>query len=195
MRKAFNKKFNREMIVIHPGEFHASNHSTIISTVLGSCISVCLIDQVHKVGGMNHFMLPGRVEHRSFYNDDASGKYGMFAMDLLIGSIQKVGGSRRYLVAKVFGGGSVINFRSTDGNVPKQNIDFARDFLKVEGIKVISNNVGGIFGRKILFFPDTGRVLMKKIEISGREDLFKDEERYKIKVFKERSRESELTLF
>lgn len=183
------------MNIIHPGEFHASNHSSIISTVLGSCIAVCLLDQINRVGGMNHFMLPGKVENKDFYSDDGSGKYGMFAMDLLIGSIQKAGGARRNLVAKVFGGGSVINFRTTDGNVPQQNIDFTRNFLKMENIKVISSNVGGICGRKILFFPDTGRVLMKKIEISGREKLFQDEERYKIKLFKEKAQESELTLF
>lgn len=195
MRKIYNPKFDRDMIIIQPGEFHASKGSTIISTVLGSCIAVCLIDKVNKIGGMNHFMLPGRLEHKNFYSDDTSGRYGMYAMDLLIGSIQKIGGIRRNLVAKVFGGGSVINFRSSDGNVPQQNIEFARNFLKMEGISVVSNNVGGIIGRKVLFFADTGKVLMKKIVISGRENLFKEEERYKARIFKERERKSDLTLF
>ena len=195
MRKVFNSKFKREMIIIQPGEFFATDNSHMISTVLGSCISVCLLDQVNKVGGMNHFMLPGRVEQKNFYSDDTSGKYGMFAMDLLIGAIAKAGGDRRFLVAKVFGGGSVINFRSTDGNVPKQNIEFTRSFLKLEDIKVISNHVGGVCGRKVLFFPDTGKVLMKKIQITGREALIKEEERYKIKIFEEKKRESEVTFF
>jgi chemotaxis protein CheD len=195
MRKIFSKKFNREMVVIQPGEFHASNHSSIISTVLGSCIAVCLIDRVNKIGGMNHFMLPGNVEKQPFYSDDVSGKYGINAMDLLIGSLQKIGGERRYMVAKVFGGGSVINFRSTDGNVPKQNIEFTWNFLRMEGIKVISDNVGGKCGRKVLFFPDTGKVLMKKIEISGQEKLFQEEEKYKVRIFRDKNRQSDLTLF
>ena len=59
----------------------------------------------------------------------------------------------------------MINFRTTDGNVPEQNIEFTRNFLKMENIKVISNNIGGSYGRKVLFFPDTGKVLMKKIEM------------------------------
>lgn len=195
MKKIFSGKFNRDMFIIQPGEFHASNHSSIISTVLGSCIAVCLIDQVNKIGGMNHFMLPGNVNKKPFYSDDTSGKYGINAMDLLIGSIQKIGGERRHLVAKVFGGGSVINFRSSDGNVPKQNIEFTWNFLRMEGIKVISDNVGGKCGRKVLFFPDTGKVLMKKFEISGQEKLFQEEEKYKVRIFRDKNSQPDLTLF
>lgn len=195
MRTIYNKKFGREMIILQPGEYHASDQSSIISTVLGSCIAVCLIDQVNKIGGMNHFMLPGNVEKKPFYSDDASGKYGINAMDLLIGSLQKAGGERRHLVAKVFGGGNVLNFRATDGNVPKQNIEFTWNFLRMEGIKVISDNVGGKYGRKVLLFPDTGKVLMKKIEISGREKFFQEEEQYKVRIFQDKSRQPDVTLF
>jgi len=132
MYKRYSENFKRDMVVIYPGEFYVSSHD-IIATVLGSCISVCIKDKKTGIAGMNHFMLPGDVRSEDMFLS-ASAKYGMFAMEQLINEMIKRNGSKRDFEAKVFGGGHVLNFRKTDGNVPESNIEFVRAFLNMEQI-------------------------------------------------------------
>lgn len=156
MYKMFNKKISKNVIIIQPGEHYVTSDPTeAIATVLGSCVSVCLIDETMGLGGMNHFMLPGDFRNEEIFTT-RSGRYGMFAMESLINDMMKKGGRKENFKAKVFGGGHVLNFRKTDGNVPESNINFAKTFLTFEEIPVVASDLGGNAGRKIIFIPGTG---------------------------------------
>lgn len=174
----YNAQFGKPEKYIGPGDYFASAEDVIISTLLGSCISVALFDRTAKVGGLNHFMLPfpkTRDEEGLF---SQSSRYGINAMELLINEILKKGGLKKNLHAKVFGGSSVIDFRKeATYNIPKMNIEFIFGFLEAEHIAVDSYSVGGSLPRKIVFFPVESRVLMRfsRTESSGlahREDVY-----------------------
>ena len=94
-------EYMRKQISIHIGGYHASREPSVIHTVLGSCVAVCLFDPVNRVGGMNHILLPGKADMRHF---DVSARYGINAMELLINKMMQLGGSRNRFLAKVFGG-------------------------------------------------------------------------------------------
>lgn len=112
----FDRRFERQVAIIHPGEHYSSDEDIIISTILGSCIAVALYDPDNRQGGLNHFMLPGELQSRQFFLEE-SGRYGMFAMELLINDLIKRGARKSNLKAKVFGGGHVLHNTST-GNIP-----------------------------------------------------------------------------
>ncbi len=133
----------------------------MITTLLGSCIGVCLIDNVSKVYGLNHFLLPDMPKDNS--NNDNS-KFGAFSMELLINDMLKLGSSKKNMQAKVFGGGKVISTSSEIIQVNRHNIEFVHEFLRVEGIKIISEDVGGSFGRKIYFDTKDGSVYVRKVK-------------------------------
>ena len=162
MYKKFEKRFNKTMVVINPGEYYTSTDNEIISTVLGSCIAVCLYDEVNNIAGMNHFMLVGDLRDERIFMEP-SARYGIFAMEVLINDIIKKGGKKENLKAKVFDGGHVLNYKTREGNVVDNNIRFAVTFLKLEKIPIVNQDVGGYQGRKILFFTDTYKVLVKKL--------------------------------
>jgi chemotaxis protein CheD len=151
------------MIIIQPGEYYVTNKDEVIATVLGSCISVCLRDSAAGVGGMNHFMLPGDFRMDDIFSSQ-SARYGMYAMELLLGEIIKLGGGREHLKAKVFGGGHVLASVSMQRDtVPQSNIEFVKAFLSMEGIQVLSSDVGGVHGRKVIFMPKSGQAFVKKL--------------------------------
>lgn len=173
----FDGKLNREVFFIHPGEYFASNNDIVIGTLLGSCISVALVDPENRIGGLNHFLLPASMRNDTYLTK--SGKYGLHAMELIINEIMKLGGSKTKLYAKVFGGGSVIPV--TDKNrstVSQRNIEFVFDFLRTEEIRIVSSDVGGEHARKIFFFPRTGKILLKRIINSKADVLEKYEGTY-----------------
>lgn len=182
MYKSFNKKLQRDIIVIQPGEyFVVDNSSEGIATVLGSCVAVCMMDMERNIGGMNHFMLPG-----DFRNDEVfaskSSRYGMFAMESLINEMMKRGARRESLTAKIFGGAHVLNFRKSDGNIPQSNINFVKSYLEFEEISIVASDLGGDVGRKIIFLPgERGRVLVKKL-LKNPENAVDVENKYKAKV-------------
>jgi len=128
----------------------------VIMTVLGSCIAACIWDSRSLVGGMNHFMLPEGE------GGDSSGRYGSYAMELLINELMKQGARRETMQAKIFGGGAVMaNF--TTMNVGERNTKFVRDYLQTERIPVVSEDVLDIYPRKVCFFPVTGKAMVKRL--------------------------------
>ncbi len=143
-----------------PGNIFAHRTTHVVTTLLGSCISVCLWDPVCLIGGINHYMLP-------LWNGEglASPRYGNIAIPKLIEKMLKLGTTKRNLVAKVFGGGEV--FRTTNAviNIGDRNIALANDMLKEEQIPIVGTNVGGKTGRKIVFYTSSGRVLLKKLNL------------------------------
>lgn len=187
-------QFEQEVVTIHPGEYFATADDTIISTVLGSCIAVALFDPAAKIGGLNHFMLPGEMSRDEFIQSP-NAKYGMYAIELLVNELMKLGVKKKNIVAKVFGGGAVL--RLFDGNVtsiPQSNIDFTFEYLNKEGIPILASDVGGREPRKIFLFPRTGKVLLKRIQPSQVDLVEKEEERY-LTVIKETEQEGSIVLF
>lgn len=181
MHRHFDRKFDRDVAVIHPGEYLATDEDIIISTVLGSCIAVALYDPTRHIGGLNHFMLPGELHNQNVLLDD-SGRYGMFAMELLINDLLKQGSNKRNLIAKVFGGGHVLN--TAVGKIPEGNITFAMEFLETENIPIASSDVGGTDARKIFFFVKTSRVLLKRFGGQKAAPIEREEKAYLSRIKK-----------
>jgi chemotaxis protein CheD len=135
------------------GEYKVVNYTNVfLSTILGSCVAACLRDPIAGVGGMNHFLLPGAANAGSGGGDAT--RYGVHLMELLINGLLKKGARRDRLEAKVFGGAKTI---ATFSNVGEQNAAFAMKFLRDEGIKVVGSSTGGEHGRKLEFWPVSGR--------------------------------------
>ena len=155
-----------EQVSIHVGEYHASRRAAIIETLLGSCVAVCLIDTVEGIGGMNHILLPGEA---CIGSCDAVSRYAVNAMELLINKIMSLGGERKRLAAKVFGGANVIPCISDANGMGKRNAEFVLQFLELESIPVLSADLGGKDTRRIYFRTDTGEVLLKRIPFVKRE--------------------------
>jgi chemotaxis protein CheD len=164
---------------ISPGELYASQRNILIVTVLGSCVSACLMDPVARIGGMNHFMLPDRTGSQSVVSEPA--RYGAHAMEMLINNLLTMGAHRGRLVAKVFGAGRVLPGMS---DVGARNAEFALDYLGREGITVSAKDVGGNHARKVYFFVETGRVLVKELRQLHNDTLIDRERAYAVEIEK-----------
>jgi chemotaxis receptor (MCP) glutamine deamidase CheD len=158
------KTTRREPVTIYVGGVFASRDGTVVRTLLGSCISACLWDPQCGVGGMNHFMLPAPSNGGA--PEDLS-RFGVHAMELLIGEIQKLGGERRRVQGKLFGGGHVLQVPVSVGCVPAQNILFIQRFMAAEGIPVAAEDLGGSQARQVVFHTDTGRAFVKRLTGAG----------------------------
>lgn len=151
-------------VKILPGEYFVTNEDECIVTVLGSCIAACIYDKKIGVGGMNHFMLPASKDGE-WAGVSASTRYGNFAMEHLINDILKRGGLKQNMVAKVYGGSNFME--KTTIAVGDDNIGFARDYLRTEGIFVLEEDLGGSHSRKVTFHPQTGEVNIKKLDVTN----------------------------
>lgn len=169
-------QFGCQAAKILPGEFYASGREMVIVTTLGSCVSVCLWDEVRKVGGMNHFMLPDSASE-GFDLFGASGRYGVFAMELLINELTKMGALKSRLKAKVFGGGNVLQSLSSS-NIGERNAEFVTRFLATEQIPIIASDLLDIWPRKVYLFPATGRVLVRKLRDLHNDTIVRREVEY-----------------
>ena len=154
----WDSNFKNDAVKVLPGEFFVSDEDMLIVTTLGSCIAACLWDRERRIGGMNHFMLPE--------GGDGSGRYGSYAMELLINQLLKRGASRATLEAKVFGGGAVIA-SMTSINVGERNTQFVLDYLRAERIPVVSKDVLDTCARKVCMLPASGKALVKRLSPSN----------------------------
>jgi chemotaxis protein CheD len=160
----YDAHFRNEAVKVLPGEFFVHDEDILVMTTLGSCIAACLWDREKRVGGMNHFLLPdggGATD---------SGRYGSFAMDLLIGELVKRGATRSTMEAKVFGGGAVVSGMNTI-NVGERNTNFVLDYLRTERITVVSKDVMDIYPRKVCFLPASGKAMVKRLATANTEAL------------------------
>ncbi len=162
--------FQFPAVKVLPGEYFVSNEQIVIMTVLGSCIAACLWDARANVGGMNHFMLPDGD------TSDGGGRYGSYAMELLINEMLKAGARRESIQAKIFGGGQVMH-SFTAMNVGERNTQFVIDYLQTERIPIVSKDVLDIYPRKVCFFPASGKALVKRLAHSHPEALVAQERR------------------
>jgi chemotaxis protein CheD len=158
----YDAHFKNDAVKVLPGEYYVDAEDMLVMTTLGSCIAACLWDRNAKVGGMNHFMLPEGTGD--------SGRYGSYAMELLINEMMKRGASRQTMEAKVFGGGAVISGMNTI-NVGERNTAFVMDYLKTERIPVVSKDVLDIYPRKVCFLPASGKAMVKRLAPSNAEAL------------------------
>jgi chemotaxis protein CheD len=160
----YDAHFRNEAVKVLPGEFFVYDEDILVMTTLGSCIAACLWDREKKIGGMNHFLLP------EGHGGADSGRYGSFAMDLLIGELVKRGANRSTMEAKVFGGGAVISGMNTI-NVGQQNTDFVLNYLRTERITVVSKDVLDIYPRKVCFLPASGKAMVKRLASANTDAL------------------------
>jgi chemotaxis protein CheD len=165
-----DRHFDIDAAKIGPGEYYITQRDMVIVTVLGSCVSACMRDPVAKVGGMNHFMLPDRDMEGPL---SASARYGAYAMEVLINQLFALGARRERLEAKVFGAARVLPGMSDIG---ERNAAFAIDYLKRESIRVVAEDLGNDEPCKIYFFPQSGRVMLKRLK-SLRNDTIVQRER------------------
>jgi len=131
----------------------------MLVTTLGSCVSACVRDPVASIGGMNHFLLPDVPDGQDNQVNTAA-RYGSVAMERLINAILAEGGRRERLEVKVFGGAKVIK---TSVDVGDRNAAFVLDYLRREGLRLVSQDLGGRFARRVHFFPVTGRCFRRAL--------------------------------
>ena len=150
---------NLQTHYLYPSAIYISRKPFYITTILGSCIAVCLWDKKLKFGGMNHYMLP-------FWNGLglASPKYGNIAIEKLIERMLYNGSKKENLIAKVFGGGEIIANQSELFNIGKRNIEISKIILAEKNIPIVGSSVGGILGRKIWFNTENSEVILKYIK-------------------------------
>jgi chemotaxis protein CheD len=168
-------------ITVHPGEQYVTDKPELITTLLGSCVAVCLFDPVAKVAGMNHFLLANRRYSREMpVAISEAGRYGINAMELLINALLHIGARKDRLRAKAFGGGNVLNSVSCDNFTCVGDINerFIREFLKTENIMLESEDLGGERGRVIKFRTDTYAVYRRFIVKNATVALEKKERGY-----------------
>lgn len=162
--------FQYDAVKVLPGEYFVSGDDVMIMTVLGSCIAACIWDGKIRAGGMNHFMLPDGD------STDGGGRYGSYAMELLINQLIKSGARRESMQAKVFGGAQVMA-GFTSMNVGERNTKFVLDYLATERIPIVSQDVLDIHPRKVCFFPTSGKALVKRLAHAHPENLAVEERR------------------
>jgi len=175
-------KKDTEHVILQSGEYYVSNGSVQISTLLGSCISVCLYDPVNGIVGMNHFMLSSRGYGKNMpMCITEAGRYGIHAMELIINGMLNIGADRTNMRAKAFGGSSLLQTKGKTDNffrVGEVNIRFIHEFLRDDGIPLVASDLGGDRGRKVFFSSDTYDVYVQKIGKQKIPELVKEEKRF-----------------
>jgi len=147
----------RAQIYLHAGQLAVAAEPTAITTILGSCVAVCLFDPVNRVGGMNHYLLPHHVER------EKSARFGNVAIPQLVERVIAAGARRAALQAKVFGGASVIGAFRGSRNLGEENAILAARLLDEAGIPILDRDVGGTRGRKLIFHVDDGSAWVRQL--------------------------------
>jgi chemotaxis protein CheD len=149
----------RSKIYLHPGQLFASAERSAVSTILGSCVAVCLWDPLSRIGGINHYLLPQWTGEGA-----ASPRFGNVAVQDLLNKLLELGSQKRRLQAKLFGGACVIEaFRKRGNHLGTKNVQAAEELLEKEGIPLVGHDVGGCRGRKLIFHTDNGTAWVKQL--------------------------------
>lgn len=156
---------SRHPVAVVQGEIRiSSDPEMLLSTILGSCVAVCLHDPVSRTGGMNHYLLPFGQEEGA----NRPVRYGIFAMEMLINALMKEGAKTSRMQAKLFGGARI----STDlHDIGQSNATFAREFLTTEGIQCLAESLGGSNARRVIYHPATGHARMLLVPQTNLDDL------------------------
>ncbi len=195
IRRYWDKENQMIAAKLMPGDYYVTTEDELVTTVLGSCIAACIRDVELGIGGMNHFMLPETTEHRLTGGEEAvvgnATRYGNYAMEHLINTILHNGGKRKNLEVKLFGGGKII---PTLGDTGQKNIDFVLEYIDTEALRLVSQDLGGVYPRKVIYFPKSGRVRMKKIKELHNDTIASRETQYRSSI-KDIPVEGEVELF
>jgi chemotaxis protein CheD len=167
--------FGCASVKVLPGEFYVDDQDVAVTTTLGSCVAACLHDRTAGVGGMNHFMLPDAGD------PGAGGRFGAFAMELLINELLRRGARRATLEAKVFGGGQVMKSLANT-LIGEKNVGFVHQFLAAERIPVIGSDVLDVHPRKVCMFPRSGKVLCRRLPPAQIEPTVAEETQYRTQI-------------
>ncbi|MGL1893199.1 MAG: chemotaxis protein CheD [Spirochaetaceae bacterium] len=167
MTRVFNQQYKIDQVTIFPGEVYVSRKDEIITTILGSCISICLFDKKNGVSGMNHYMLPqnsnSNIEYLNNESNLSALRFGDNANKELINKMVEFGAEVTSIEAKIFGGGSIIPSTKNDQSIGQRNIFCAENFLINNNISIITEDTGSSNGRRISLFTDKHDVLVKEI--------------------------------
>lgn len=155
-----SREIERLSRYIRPGEW-AVDQERPISTLLGSCVAVCLYDPAVPIGGMNHFMLP-QMRRNAFGDEDVL-LAGDACMEALLNAMLARGAAKHRIRAKAFGGGTIIETSEKAVSIGKRNADFAREWLDRERIPLVASDFLGPWSRKILFVPGNGDAWCKRV--------------------------------
>lgn len=173
----YDRHFQCDVVKILPGEYFATTDITIIVTVLGSCVAVCLRDPKVRIGGMNHFLLP---------SDDSpsiseSTRYGVYAMEPLVNQMLKLGADKSRLEAKVFGGENLL--KGVVGNsMGDRNAEFILDYLQTQQIPILANVLLDNYPRKVHFSAYSGDVTTRKIKSLHNSNIKDRESEYRMRM-------------
>jgi chemotaxis protein CheD len=148
----------REAVYVFPGQVYVSAKPARVTTILGSCITVCLFDRGRRIGGMNHFMLPHHTRGAA-----PSGRFGDMAMTELLAKMTAAGARIPFLEARIFGGSCMFAPMQTAGHLGQKNEQLAREALAAQGIPIVEADTGGARGRKLIFHTDEGKAWLTSI--------------------------------
>lgn len=169
------KDLERRARNINPGGWTVETERPI-TTLLGSCVAVCLYDPKLRMAGMNHFLLPSRAKPGGDDTDVILA--GDYSMEVLLNTMLSKGAAKQRIIAKAFGGGTIVT--SILMAIGQRNSEFAQEWLKREGIPLTAQDFGGAWSRKVLFTPDGGDAFCRRLPISqpGVQDVVKAERAY-----------------
>ncbi len=177
IQRRFDARINATVAILHPGDYCIADAGELLGTVLGSCVSACIRDVRLQIGGMNHFMLPSnQSDGAAAWSNSAwvETRFGNVAMERLINEILKRGGRRSDLEVKLVGGGKVLDALT---DVGARNVQFAREYVRTEGFRLLGEDVGDVYPRKVLYDPARGAVRVKRLPRTSRQ-LLVEEVRY-----------------
>lgn len=174
-----DRRLGHRVIKVLPGDYRvqkarSAGAQTLLATTLGSCVAACLYEEGTGIGGMNHFLLPDG-------DREAGARYGVHAMELLINGLLRLGATRAGLRAKVFGGAAVLA-AVTRIDVGRKNAAFVHDFLEVEGIPILGEDLGGRHPRKLLFYPWSGEARVRLLPLTEGDSVIAEERHYRTRV-------------
>jgi chemotaxis protein CheD len=146
-----------QQVFLLPGTLHCAAEPTVVATILGSCVAVCLWDSARRIGGMNHFLLPRSI------GNEADERYGDFAIERLVAGMRILGSRIDDLRAKLFGGANVLPFGPASVTVGAQNVEAASQLMRRHRIPVVARRVGGRSGLRIWQDTRSGAVAVRMI--------------------------------
>lgn len=155
------KDLERRAHNINPGGW-AVEFERPITTLLGSCVAVCLYDPKLRLAGMNHFLLPSRAKTSG--DDIDVILAGDYSMEVLLNTMLNKGAAKQRLIAKAFGGGTIVT--SIQMAIGQRNAEFAKEWLDREGILLSAQDFGGAWSRKVIFTPDGGDAFCRRLPIN-----------------------------
>jgi len=173
IKRYWDSRRNILVAQVLPGEVYVTNQHELITTLLGSCISVCMRDKINKIGGINHFKLPKPTNGKY---DSENTNFGICAMELLINEILKNGGNKSFFECAIFGGGNISQALTSD--IGGKNLEFVEHFLRQESIPIVSRDIGHKSAQKIYYHPTSGKAFSVVNDDSSVSDVNTSEEQY-----------------